>query len=391
MGNEIVGKSVVFVIAGLFIWVSVFTGIGSSKSVEDLNQVNVNLITKQRVIMCTGFWNPSGLMLTPFSTDPELNPDGWDGENWEGLGYDIYSYFPKPSDYSGMFEVDYQDTWEDFWNVTNQIHPFAIISFGAGNGPWEIEYNARNLDSWIKDEKSPYQPTPCPPDDTEPAGFIRHSSLPVQQIADAVNNQTTIEAWVDWYGNPGAYLCEYIAYLGMWYQNIHNTTNDPNPCRVAGFIHVNSEVGVDEAMKATKITLRETIKYLSSINIPPNTPAITGETNGTIQTSYTYVIQTTDPDQDSVEYFVDWGDNTSLGWITPYNIGQIASANHSWDSKGTYVIKVKARDAYGAESDWATLPVTMPCSYNKPILKFLELFFHRFPNAFPILRQLLEN
>jgi pyrrolidone-carboxylate peptidase len=391
MKNRVWTKGLVFVIIGLFIWISVFNGIGSSKSVENLNQLNTNLPTTQRVIMCTGFWNPTGLMLIPFSTDPELNPNGWEGENWEGLGFDIYSYFPKPGDYTGMFEVDYQDTWEDFWNVTNQIHPFAIVSFGAGDGPWEIEYNARNLNSWVRDEKSPYQPTPNPPDDTQPVGFIRHSSLPVQQIADAVNDQTTIDAWVDVNGNPGAYLCEYIAYLGMWYQNTHNTTDDPNPCRVAGFIHVNAEVDVDEAMKATKITLRETIKYLSGVNMPPDTPTITGETNGKTQTSYDYVIQTTDPEQDNVQYFIDWGDNTNSGWIGPYTSGQTVSVSHSWDAEGTFNVKVKAKDSLtGKESDWATLTVTMPYSYDKTIPQFLELWFQRFPNEFPILRQLLR-
>jgi pyrrolidone-carboxylate peptidase len=390
MNSKRVSKSLVFVIIGLFILVNVFNAIGSSKSIKNLNQVNTNLPTTRPVIMCTGFWNPTGSMLIPFSTDPELNPNGWEGENWEGLGYDIYSYFPKPGVYTGMFEVDYQNTWEDFWNVTNQIHPFAIVSFGAGDGPWEIEYNARNLNSWVKDEKSPYQPTPNPPDNTQPVGFIRHSSLPVQQIADAVNNQTTIDAWVDWYGNPGAYLCEYIAYLGMWYQNTHNTTDNPNPCRVAGFIHVNAEVDVNEAMKATKITLRETIKYLSDSNMPPNTPTITGETNGKTQTSYDYAIQTTDPEQDKVQYFIDWGDNTNSGWIGPYTSGQTVSVPHSWDSDGTFNVKVKAKDSLtGKESDWATLTVKMPYLYDKPIQQFLNLLFERFPNAFPLLRQLI--
>jgi len=389
MGKEVVGKSIVFVIIGLFIWASVSTGLSSSKSVKDLYQVNANLTTKQRVIMCTGFWDPTGLMLTPFSTDSKLNPNGWEGKNWEGLGYDIYSYFPKPGVYTEMFEVDYQNTWADFWNVTSQIHPIAIISFGAGDGPWEIEYNARNLDSWINDDKSPYQPTPCPPDDTKPVGYIRHSSLPVQKIEDAVNNQTTIRAWVDWGGNPGMYLCEYIAYLDMWYQNMHNTTDDPYPCRVAGFIHVNSGVAVEEAMKATKVTIRETIKYLSSINIPPDTPSIKGLENGKTGAEYTYNFSTRDADIDNVYYCIDWGDNSTSGWIGPYSSGEIIYENHSWNKKGTYTIKAKAKDVFDAESDWATLTVTMPCSYNKPIPQFLELLYQRFPNAFPILRQRL--
>ena len=124
-----------------------------------------------------------------------------------------------------------EDTWNDFWNITLQIHPVAIISFGAGDGPWEIEYSTRNLEFWINDENPPYQPTPSPPDDTVPAGFIRHSTLPLQEIADAVNSQTDIEAWVDWDGFAGMYLCEYIGYLGMWYQSLHSGQGDLYPCR----------------------------------------------------------------------------------------------------------------------------------------------------------------
>ena len=388
MGKQIVGKSLAFVIIGLFIGVSIFAGISGSKSVEDLSQINANLTTNHRVIMCTGFWNPTGLMLTPFSTNPELNPNGWGGENWEGLGYDIYSYFPKPGVYTGMFEVDYQHTWEDFWNVTNQIHPFAIISFGAGDGPWEIEYNARNLDSWINDDKSPRQPTPCPPDEFEAVGYIRYSSLPVQRIEDAVDNQTVIDAWVDWDGNPGMYLCEYVAYLGMWYQNMHNTTDDPYPCRAAGFIHVNSGVAVEEAMKATKITIRETITYLSSINIPPDTPIINGLENGKKGEEYAYNFSTRDADIDNLYYLIDWGDGSNSGWIGLFDSGEEITVKHVWSEKGTYIIQVKAKDVFNAESDWATLSVTMPCSY-KPMPQFLELLFQRFPNAFQLPRYLL--
>jgi hypothetical protein len=46
------------------------------------------------------------------------------------------------------------------------------------------------------------------------------------------------------------------------------------------------------------------------ITNPPNTPTITGEINGEIQTSYDYTIQTTDPDHDDVQYYIDWGDQT---------------------------------------------------------------------------------
>jgi pyrrolidone-carboxylate peptidase len=315
--------------------------IGTSYS-KDLNQNDSNLSSDRKTMMLTGFWNPSGQMISQFSIDPELNPNGWNGEN-------------------GMFEVDYQDTWEDFWSVTDQIKPFAIISFGAGAGPWEIEYNARNLDSWINDEESPYKPTPNPPDDTVPVNYVRHSTLPVQQIADAINEENLLDAWVDWDGNPGKYLCEYIAYLGMWYQSIHNQSADPNPCKVAGFVHVNADVSVDDAKIASEITIRETIEYLSLINSPPELPNISGPTNGKFGENYEYTISAIDPEGDNVYYWIEWFDDCpGVFWDGPYKSGEEIKVSNSWDQQGTYTISVRAKDSNGAISDTATLTVTMP-------------------------------
>ena len=63
--------------------------------------------------------------------------------------------------------------------------------------------------------------------------------------------------------------------------------------------------------------------------------------------------------------------------------------SHTWDTKGTYHIKVKAIDENYAESDRATLSVTMPCSHNIPLFPFLERLFERFAHTFPILQQLM--
>jgi hypothetical protein len=320
---------------------------------------NVQSSIEHYNIVLTGYWNPTGLMIAPFSNNTYLNPSGWKGANWEGLGYNIYSFFPTPGAYNGTFKVDYQDTWNDFWDITAQLHPIAIISFGAGSGPWEIEYNARNLDRWIDDNEKPYQPTPCPPDDSVSVNYVRHSTLPVQAIENAVNNQTSVFAWVDWDGNPGKYLCEYMAYLGMLYQSLHNNT--------------------DDAMDATNITIREVIKYLLSFNNPPNPPTITGTINGKAGAEYEYSLTTTDPDNDAVQYYIDWGDGTYEDWFGA------ATAKHIWSAEDDYTIKAKAKDTYDAESDWSTLEVSMPKNkvINTPFLNFLE----NHPHMFPLLRQ----
>ncbi len=75
--------------------------------------------------------------------------------------------------------------------------------------------------------------------------------------------------------------------------------------------------------------------------------------------------------------------------LDPTISGNVIKTTHKWTVKGSYSIKVKAKEIYGKESVWSDpLPITMPYTYN-PILQFLELLFQRFPHAFPILRSLL--
>jgi hypothetical protein len=222
--------------------------------------------------MLTGFWPPSNEMLRKFSTAPNQNPGGWQGQNWEGRGYDVYAYFPEfpggvgsnPKG-NGDFEVDYQDVSSDFWRITDNIHPVAILSYGQGAKPWEIEYNARNLSGWDGDYLYPRGPTPSPPDNSVPAGYVRNSTLPVQAIADAINSSGAgVNAWVDWDGDTGAFLCEYMAYHDAWYQSLHSDPCDQYSCLAAGFTHVSGSLSISTATTACEIALRATINYLDS-------------------------------------------------------------------------------------------------------------------------------
>lgn len=131
-------------------------------------------------------------------------------------------------------------------------------------------------------------------------------------------------------------------------------------------------------------------------DLAPYTPSRpSGSTNGKAGQEYLYTTSTTDPEGDQVYYFWDWGDGTNSGWLGPYNSGvESCEAKHTWQEKNSYNIKVKAKDSYGKESNWSDpLPITMPASFNNPFLQFWEHFLHwlfeRFPNAFPMLRQLM--
>jgi len=90
-------------------------------------------------------------------------------------------------------------------------------------------------------------------------------------------------------------------------------------------------------------------------NVPPDVPIINGPTVGGVGTSYKYSIVTTDPDNDEIHYYMDWGDGDNSGWDGPYLSGEKAILNHTWTSPGTYILKAKAKDNYNEQSDWSDI------------------------------------
>jgi hypothetical protein len=87
-------------------------------------------------------------------------------------------------------------------------------------------------------------------------------------------------------------------------------------------------------------------------NERPNIPAIVGPSSGKPKTNYTYTFTATDPDNDYIFYYVDWGDGTNSGWFGPYMSGAGYAINHKWSDMRSYTIKAKVKDTKGAVSDW---------------------------------------
>jgi outer membrane protein assembly factor BamB len=129
-------------------------------------------------------------------------------------------------------------------------------------------------------------------------------------------------------------------------------------------------------------------------NYAPDIPTIAGPPGGKAGKEYEYTFFTTDPTGDDICYYVDWGDGTNSGWTSFVLSGTTVTLTHTWEEKGTYTIGAKAKDIHGAESDWVTLKVSMPKSkaISRPLfLQFLQNFFEKHPNAFPILQTLLQR
>ena len=116
-------------------------------------------------------------------------------------------------------------------------------------------------------------------------------------------------------------------------------------------------------------------------NNPPNLPSKpVGQINGTVNVSYSYITNATDPDGDQVYYFWDWGDGTNSSWIGPYPSGEACEpSSHKWSEKGYYVLSAKARDEHGLESQWVTVTITMSKSKAINTSLFLQRLLQRFP------------
>lgn len=128
---------------------------------------------------------------------------------------------------------------------------------------------------------------------------------------------------------------------------------------------------------------------IAAANQPPPAPRISGPTSGKAGVLYHYGFCSKDPDGDNVTYCIDWGDGSDIVYIGPFPPNLCGTASHTWSRQGTYIIKAKASDGQ-AESNWSTLGVTMPLSYEPPHFRFLDWLLEWFPNAFPILRHLFK-
>lgn len=138
---------------------------------------------------------------------------------------------------------------------------------------------------------------------------------------------------------------------------------------------------------------RKWYTFTTKTNQPPDLPLITGPSEGIVGVTVLYNLSTIDPDGDAVYYFIDWGDNTNSSWIGPYVSGNKRVIFHTWSIEQTYTVRVKAKDIYGNESDWAQLAVTIPKGLIQISPLFIELFerfLQRFPLVFPLLRQLFD-
>jgi len=198
------------------------------------------------------------------------------------------------------------------------------------------------------------------------------TGAPVQNGAVTIQIPSTGDSWSTTTDSSGHYSKTIVA----------PTMNDDTACgreTGSGGVVVQCSSGSLSGYRVqTLVTMQDT---------PPATPSIQGQTKGKPGVAYSYTVVAQDPEADEIFYFIDWGDTTNSSWVGPYPSDENVTLSYTFTKKGTYIIKVKAKDVFHAESAWATLEVKMPTSISfHPFLQFFE----RFPHGFPILRYLLS-
>ena len=121
-------------------------------------------------------------------------------------------------------------------------------------------------------------------------------------------------------------------------------------------------------------------------NTPPFDPTITGPGQIKPKVTYTFTFNATDEFDHDVTFDIDWGDGNGLAGLGPYLSGETFELTHSWAKKGTYSVRAKATDEFGAESNWTYLEIVCPTDYQFSLNVLLQHLFERYPHMFPILR-----
>jgi hypothetical protein len=123
---------------------------------------------------------------------------------------------------------------------------------------------------------------------------------------------------------------------------------------------------------------------------PPGAPVIGGPDGGKAGTEYDFTFNAVDPDENTVKFTINWGDDSTVTTTAFTGSGEDIVASHTWAEEGVYTITAYAEDSDGMMGPDATKDVNMPRSKAIITLPFLN-WLQCHPNMFPILQLLIQK
>ena len=147
----------------------------------------------------------------------------------------------------------------------------------------------------------------------------------------------------------------------LWRKTIANDYTSSSPCIGAdGTVYIGSDwskrIGPGNSWALTGY-----IHAFGPIesNKPPNSPEITGPVEGNTGLEYDHWFTASDPDNNPIRYYIDWGDNTTTNWTREYAPRETMVMEHIWNQSGNYTIRAKVKDILDEESEWGTYTITI--------------------------------
>jgi len=96
------------------------------------------------------------------------------------------------------------------------------------------------------------------------------------------------------------------------------------------------------------------LKHAEKKQFAPNTPLPPeGPRIGSSQKDYMIKIQSTDFDNDTLSYGINWGDSSPIEWTISAPSGIPVNVSHQYSSTGQYEIQVQAKDSHDHLSPWS--------------------------------------
>jgi len=167
-----------------------------------------------------------------------------------------------------------------------------------------------------------------------------------------------------------------------WRKKIANDWIDSSPAIAPdGTIYIGSANGDEVGFNGYLHAFNEVTS-----NSPPLTPIISGPSKAEPGIWKIFRFRAIDPDYNPIRFYIEWSEGSSGFWTKEYASNENAGFQKRYNRIGTYTIRAKAQDIFGAESDWGYFEIQIPKSYQYPSWQWL---CERFPLLSHVLNLLL--
>ena len=208
-------------------------------------------------------------------------------------------------------------------------------------------------------------------EDIQYNGYIRVAITEISSRYNTVNDSKFHFGFLDYAFYKDIFISDSDIYTDsiIWNGNEHMDNHGNN----FGDIHPGNIQVVMGVYNYDNYYLDETVKAF--IFEPPYAPDIEGPTSGKVGVEYNYSFVAVDPEDNSIFYYVDWGDETFEDWFGPYSSGKKVTIRHNWTTKGIFNIRARAKTIYGKMGQLGEFKVKIPrerISIYNCLLRFLE-------------------